>query len=300
MTIPSRIGIIGGSGLGSALHAKAIGNSVQVETPFGPPSANVLLTEWAGVPIAFIPRHGVGHTISPSAVPFRANIWALKSVGCKWILASGAVGSLREEFAPRDLVIPDQIIDRTTRREGSFFSERGEGAVHVEFADPFCATLRSLLIEAGGSLSGKTHPTGTYVCMEGPAFSTRAESRMHRQWGGDLIGMTAMPEAKLAREAEIAYAMIALVTDYDCWRPEATDRQREKTSLLAEIIANMNAASGRALLLFERVLPDLWARRDEAFEGHSSLQLAIWTSAAVIAESAKVRLAPLWGKYLKP
>jgi 5'-methylthioadenosine phosphorylase len=293
-----RIGIIGGSGLGNALLTKSSGQSLDLDTPFGKPSAPLTLSDWAGVPIAFLPRHGIGHTIPPSAIPFRANIGALKAAGCQWILASGAVGSLREEFAPRELVIPDQLIDRTTRRAASFFSERGEGAVHVEFADPFCSTLRAILIDAGNSLPVKVHPGGTYICMEGPAFSTRAESLMHRQWGGDLIGMTACPEAKLAREAELPYAMIALVTDYDCWRPESADHKKEKASLLAEIIANMNAATENALLLLERAIPTLWQRRNEAFEAHRALELAIWTAARGIPEAARVQLDLLWGKYL--
>ena len=145
----------------------------------------------------------------------------------------------------------------------------------------------------------KVHPTGTYVCMEGPAFSTRAESLMHRQWGGDLIGMTACPEAKLAREAELSYALIALVTDYDCWRPQGPDQHKEKASLLAEIIGNMHAATENALVLLERAIPALWGRREEAFESHSALKLAIWTAAGAIPEPAKGRLEMLWGKYLQ-
>jgi 5'-methylthioadenosine phosphorylase len=284
--------------LGNALLAKGLGESVEIDTPFGKPSAPLILSEWAGVPIAFLPRHGIGHTIAPSAIPFRANIWALKAVGCQWIIASGAVGSLREEFAPRDLVIPDQIIDRTSRREGSFFNERGEGAVHVEFADPFCSKLRAILLEAAQSIGSTTHGRGTYVCMEGPAFSTRAESLMHRQWGGDLIGMTAMPEAKLAREAEIPYALVALVTDYDCWRAHSQKHPVEKSSLLAEIIGNMHAATDNALRLIEKAIPALWGQRTEAFEAHRALELAIWTPHTSIPEAAKKRLAPLWGKYL--
>ena len=214
MTI-DRVGIIGGSGLGNALlaaHAGGAGaESVEVGTPFGKASAPVMLAEMGGAPVAFLARHGVGHTIPPSAVPFRANIWALKSVGCRWIIASGAVGSLREEIVPRDLALVDQIIDKTTRRVETFFDEAGGGAVHVELAEPMCGKLRGILGEAAGTVKGRrVHGSGTYVCMEGPAFSTKAESLMHRLWGGDLIGMTAMPEAKLAREAEISYALVAL------------------------------------------------------------------------------------------
>jgi 5'-methylthioadenosine phosphorylase len=295
-----RVGIIGGSGLGAALLAavreRGDSETVEMETPFGKASAPLMLGDWDGVPIAFLARHGIGHALPPSAVPYRANIWALKEAGCRWIIASGAVGSLREEISPRDLVVVDQVIDKTSRRIGTFFDDPG-AAVHVEFAEPFCLKIRSILIQAGKSLSGVTiRETGTYVCMEGPAFSTRAESLMHRQWGGDLIGMTAMPEAKLAREAEISYALVALATDYDCWRPhEATG---SKQALLAEIIGNMHAATENALKLIRAAVPWLWARRSETFDAHRALELAIWTPKEQIPPAMKKRLHLLWGKYL--
>ncbi len=288
----ARIGIIGGSGLGNALLAAGGGEVVDVETPFGKCSAPICLAEWGGVPIAFLARHGIGHTISPSAIPFRANIWGLKAVGCKWIIASGAVGSLREEISPRDLVIADQVIDRTYRRRGSFFDEAGGGAVHVEFAEPFCGKLREVLMDASagmGSEGVRVHSKGTYVCMEGPAFSTRAESVMHREWGGDLIGMTAMPEAKLAREAEMSYALLALATDYDCWKGHEV-AGRDRQSLLSEIIGNMHAATAHALSLIQAAVPMLWSRRDESFEVHRALELAIWTDKARIPEAVRERL----------
>src|SRR3954463_13771413 len=210
------IGLIGGSGLGAAMSQQTEGQRHEVDTPFGRPSDAIVETQWSGLRILFLNRHGPGHLLNPSQVPYRANIFALKQLGCTHILASGAVGSLRDEYKPRHLVIPDQIIDKTNRRIGTFYEN---AAVHVEFAEPFCPVLRRILKESVDGLADLTvHDSGCYVCMEGPAFSTRAESLMHRLWGGDLIGMTAMPEAKLAREAEMAYALVALVPDYECWR----------------------------------------------------------------------------------
>jgi 5'-methylthioadenosine phosphorylase len=296
-----RIGIIGGSGLGNALLAAgdATAQPVELDTPFGKPSAPVILAEWGGIPIAFLARHGVGHTLPPTAVPYRANIWALKALNCQWIIASGAVGSLQEQIAPRDLVLVDQIIDKTTRRAGTYFDEPGGGAVHVEFAEPICPMLRKLVYEAAeaADLKGsKLHSQGTYVCMEGPAFSTRAESLMHRSWGGDLIGMTAMPEAKLAREAELSYALIALATDYDCWKPHAGEGQ-SKQALLAEIIGHMHAATDNALALVKAAVPHIWAHRGDDFPAHRALELAVWTDKAKIPQATRQRLDLLWGKY---
>ena len=297
-TTHTRIGIIGGSGLGNALVAAGGAESVEVGTPFGEASAPIMLGEWGGVPVAFLARHGVGHTILPSGVNYRANIWALKAVGCRWILASGAVGSLREEIAPRDLVVVDQVIDKTVRRVGTFFEEVG-AAVHVEFAEPFCGKLRGILQSAADGLPAiKVHSAGTYVCMEGPAFSSRAESLMHRGWGGDLIGMTAMPEAKLAREAEISYALIALATDYDCWRPHVHKPGETRQTLLAEILGHMHHATENALALIKAAVPLVWERRAEDFEAHRALELAIWTEKSRIAAEQKERFGLLWSKYM--
>jgi 5'-methylthioadenosine phosphorylase len=206
-----RIGVIGGSGIGQLLGGQA-GKRHEVQTPFGMPSDAIVETDWEGLPVLLLGRHGPGHLLNPSRIPFRANIFALKQLGCTHILAAGAVGSLRQEFVPRDLVLPDQIIDRTTKRAGTFYDS---AAVHVEFAEPFCPVLRGILAESAREHAGKInlHNGGCYLCMEGPAFSTRAESLMHRIWGADLIGMTVCPEAKLAREAEIPYALVAMVTD---------------------------------------------------------------------------------------
>jgi 5'-methylthioadenosine phosphorylase len=251
-------------------------------------------------------------------VPYRANIFALKQLGCTHLIASGAVGSLREEFRPRDLVIPDQIIDKTHKRANTFYEH---AAVHVEFAEPFCPVLRQILLEAGRNAAEESgnkavesqeqkpsfsaHNRGCYVAMEGPAFSTRAESLMHRLWGGDLIGMTAMPEAKLAREAEISYALLALVTDYDCWRaaPAAQAGQVEKTKdeLLKEIIGNLSAATQNAMQVIRRAIR-LLAERGEQLPpspAHSALGLGIWSDKKRIEAQEVKRLAPLWMKYFE-
>lgn len=283
------IGIIGGSGLGELLGTLAKGELHDLDTPFGKPSAPIVTATVGGVEVALLARHGDGHLLNPSKVPYRANLFALKKLGVTQILASGAVGSLREEVPPRSLVVPDQIIDRTFRRAGTFYEEL---AVHVELAAPFCPRLRQALVSAGEARGG-----GTYVCMEGPQFSTRAESELHRSWGGDLIGMTAMPEAKLAREAEICYALVALVTDYDCWRPhrEAVDGLQ----LLQEIISNLRAATESALGLISKALPavqSLAALND--CPCRSALKLGIWSQHDKIPAEVKARLAPLIGKYV--
>jgi 5'-methylthioadenosine phosphorylase len=327
-----RLGLIGGTGLAALLNDMGAGRARRHEkhTPFGKPSDVIVETELAGVKVFLLGRHGPGHLLGPSSIPYRANIFALKELGCTHIIASGAVGSLREEFRPRELVVPDQIIDKTYRRVGTFFEHT---AVHVEFAEPFCPVLRQVLIEAGAALaadggdlmSGEkreqivVHDRGCYVTMEGPAFSTRAESLMHRLWGGDLIGMTAMPEAKLAREAEITYALVALVTDYDCWRTKnAATGSTEKGAagaqattgapgvggdiLLAEITANVRQASANAMQVIRRAI-ELMAAKDLgqlASPAHRALARAIWSEKTAIPAQEVNRLAPLWMKYFEP
>lgn len=297
-----KIGLIGGSGLGDAL---GLGQDViqhELETPFGPPSSKILETRWDELPVFMLSRHGPGHLLNPTHVPFRANIFALKQLGCTHIIASGAVGSLREEMKPRDLVIADQVIDKTSRRASTFFDQ---AAVHVDFAEPFCPVLRRILIEAGAAESSHAvHERGCYVCMEGPAFSTRAESLMHRMWGGDLIGMTAMPEAKLAREAEISYALVALVTDYDCWKRPATggaagDALPDAGELMHEIIANLTAASENAVGLMRRAVGRIANERETLprSPAHDALKLGIWSDKARVAPDEIERLMPLWGRY---
>jgi 5'-methylthioadenosine phosphorylase len=287
------IGIIGGTGLGEALGTSGVGQRHTIDTPFGLPSSPITTTQIAGVPVAMLTRHGDGHLLHPSAVPYRANIFALKSLGVTHILASAAVGSLRDKLTPRDLVLPDQAIDKTHGRPSTFF----EGlAVHVEMAQPFCPTLRSLLSSVASGLPLTLHSSGTYVCMEGPQFSTRAESEMHRAWGGDLIGMTLMPEAKLAREAEICYAAVALVTDFDCWRKRPAGE--DKIALLEEILANVRAATQNAMTLIGQALPSVAAQADAPCECQSALKLAIWSDRSLIAPDVSQRLSPLLGKYL--
>lgn len=291
-----KLGVIGGTGLGQLLVADG-GKRHDVQTPFGSPSDAIFETESNGIGILKLSRHGPGHLIPPAQVPFRANIFALKQLGCTHIIATGACGSLRQEFKPRDLVLPDQIIDRTYRRPGTFFEN---AAVHVEFAEPFCPVLRRILIEAGGATP--PHDRGCYVCMEGPAFSTRAESLMHRLWGGDLIGMTAMPEAKLAREAEIPYALIALVTDYDSWKPKPADppaQPADAGELLKEITANLQAVSTSAMQLIDRAVARIAADPAPllACPARTALQGAIWSEKSRIPRAEIQRLLPLWGKY---
>lgn len=289
----ARIGIIGGSGLGQAFAAETGGQEVAVNTPFGSPSGPILTTHWEGVDIAFLSRHGPGHTLNPSAVPYRANIYALKQLGITHILASGATGSLREEVAPGHLVICDQVIDKTYKRDSSFFDD---GIVaHVEFAEPFCPMLRVLLDKCGTTVETTVHQHGTYVCMEGPAFSTIAESKMHQAWGGDLIGMTTMPEAKLAREAEMCYALIALPTDYDCWRPH--DPTKNQQTLLKEIIGNLQSATTNAIELLRVAVPQLAKQIDEPCRCHDALALAIWSDKSQVESTVVDRLRPIVGRY---
>ncbi|NLE29368.1 MAG: S-methyl-5'-thioadenosine phosphorylase [Phycisphaerae bacterium] len=291
-----KVGIIGGSGLGQSLLANSQGESYNPRTPFGRPSAPIICTQFEGVDVCIPARHGQGHRYSPSHVPYRANIFAMKMLGVTHIIASGAVGSLREDVHPGDLLIPDQAIDKTFKREGSFF---GDGIVaHVEFDQPFCPQMQKLLFQAGQKLEGdvKVHEGGTYICMEGPQFSSRAESLLHRQWGGSVIGMTCMPEAKLAREAEICYGLVTLPTDYDCWKPKPANM--EKRDLLKEIIGNMNTAAENAIKLIKSVVSIMPEKVDFNCACQSSLELGIWTDRTMISPATIRELEPLVGKYL--
>jgi 5'-methylthioadenosine phosphorylase len=290
-----RVGIIGGSGLGEALGREMDGQVHDVETPFGAPSAGIVTGELEGVPIAFLARHGAGHILNPSSVPYQANIYALKELGVTHIIASGAVGSLVEEIAPRDLVIPDQVIDKTFKRANSFFD--GLLAVHVDFAYPFTEELRQLLLSVANEVATTVHASGTYVCMEGPQFSTRAESLLHRQWGGHLIGMTAMPEAKLAREAEICYALVCLPSDYDCWKPH--DGHADKHALMAEIIENLEAATQNAIALIKAAVKKISSLLETPHEHHNALEMGIWSDKSLITDPTYNKLQLLIEKYLK-
>jgi 5'-methylthioadenosine phosphorylase len=301
-----RIGIIGGTGVGESLRGGLEAGSMEacdVETPFGRPSAPIEAGVFRGVPVALLARHGIGHVLPPAAVPARANIFALKMLGCTHIVATGATGSLRESIRPGDLVVCDQLIDRTagdssgaagSGRPRSFFDR---AAVHVEFAEPCCPIMRQWLLTASTTVPDLSiHPRGCYVCIEGPSFSTKAESHMHRQWGADVVGMTALPEARLAREAEIAYALLALPTDYDCWKPR--QESVPEASLLEQIRDNLHRATQASLALLRAALSDVRTLRDSASPAHQALRLAIWSDPARIDPAEMARLEPLWGRYL--
>ena len=285
------IGVIGGSGL-YQMDGLAEVREVRVETPFGDPSDAITVGKLGDVSLAFLPRHGRGHRLNPTEVPSRANIWALKRLGVQWVLSVSAVGSLREDYAPLHLVLPDQIFDRTKLRPGTFFE--GGIVVHASFADPFCPHLSDVLWETMSSLEDVTcHRGGTYVCMEGPLFSTRAESRIYRQLGCDLIGMTALPEAKLAREAELCYATIACVTDYDVWH------ESEQPVTVEMVIANLQKNVANAQRIIRTVATQLPSDRSSSpCTCASALNNAIITDPAAIPGEARERYALLLEKYL--
>jgi len=283
----AQIGIIGGSGLYQIPGIEETWE-VEIDTPFGPPSAPIMVGQLNGKQIAFLARHGRGHRYLPSEVPARANIYALKSLGVERIVAVSAVGSLREEVHPLDLVIPDQYVDWTRGRQSTFF---GRGiAVHISFEPPACPDLRAQLHEACQRAGARVHPHGTYICMEGPAFSTKAESRIYRQWGLDVIGMTAMPEAKLAREAEICYATLALVTDYDVWHESEVGVTGEM------ILENMRRNIAMAQQVIREVVPMLDGVRNCPCT--SALATAIFTAPEAVSSEGRERLRLLLGKYL--
>src|SRR5437763_1997737 len=285
------IGVIGGSGL-YRMEGMTDVEEVAVQTPFGNPSDVITVGKVEGVSMAFIPRHGRGHRISPTEVPSRANIWALKSLGVEWVISVSAVGSLREHIAPRDLVIPDQLFDRTKSRVNTFY--QGGIVGHCNFAEPFCSTLSNLLLEAARELGDvKVHEGGTYVCMEGPLFSTRAESNVYRSWGMDIIGMTALPEAKLACEAELCYAVIACATDYDCWH------ESEESVTIEMVIGNLTANVTNAQRILRSVAQKIPADRSaNSCECPHALASAILTDRDKIPAEAKEKYSLLVGKYL--
>lgn len=291
--MPSRalIGVIGGTGL-YRMDAMTDIEEVAVTTPFGNPSDVITIGKVSGVPMAFLPRHGRGHRLSPTEIPVRANLWALKSLGVEWVISVSAVGSLREHIAPQDLVIPDQLFDRTKSRVNSFF-EQGI-VVHCAFADPFCSELRALLLNATGDLEHTTvHDGGTYVCMEGPLFSTRAESHVYRKLGMDIIGMTALPEAKLAREAELCYAVIACATDYDCWH------ESEAPVTVEMVTGHLQANVANAQRVLRTIAQNIPATREGLTCGCSSaLASSIVTAPALIPPQAREKYALLIEKYI--
>jgi 5'-methylthioadenosine phosphorylase len=285
------IGVIGGSGL-YRMAGMTETEEVKVETPFGDPSDVIALGKVNGVSMAFLPRHGRGHRLSPTEIPSRANIWALKSLGVEYVVSVSAVGSLREHIAPRDLVIPDQIFDRTKSRVNSFFE--GGVVVHCTFAEPFCPHLSQLLLDAARELDDvKVHAGGTYVCMEGPLFSTKAESKAYRAWGMDIIGMTALPEAKLAREAELCYATIACATDYDCWH------ESEESVTVEMVIGNLTANISNAQRILQQVAQQIPPSRAALTCGcATSLATSIMTDPGLIPADARQKYDLLIGKYL--
>ena len=241
----ARVGVIGGSGVYHFENVEYY-DEVELDTPYGKPSDAIRLGTLAGRDLAFLPRHGRTHRYNPSHVPFAANIYAFKKLEVEWVIALNAVGSLKAQMQPLDLVFPDQIIDRTRSRMNTFFDPI---AVHVGFAEPFCENLRRILIQSAEECGLVIHKNGTYVCMEGPLFSTKAESHLYRSWGADLIGMTVLPEAKLAREAEMCYAAIASVTDYDCWHEEIVDIQM--------VIQNLTKNAENVKKVVQRAIPNI-------------------------------------------
>jgi 5'-methylthioadenosine phosphorylase len=283
----AEIGIIGGSGL-YAMPGLTNVREETVETPFGAPSDAFVLGDLEGRKVAFLARHGRGHRILPSELNFRANIYAMKMLGVERILSVSAVGSLKEEHKPTDFVIPDQFIDRTFARVGTFF---GEGIVgHVAFGDPVCATVRGVFEKACAEVGVVGKNGGTYVCMEGPQFSTRAESNLYRSWGADVIGMTNLQEAKLAREAEICYATLAMVTDYDCWREGHDD------VTVDQVVAVLHQNADNGTKVVKAAIAAMPTERKCACA--DALKYAILTDKKAIPEAAKERLALLLGKYL--
>jgi len=284
-TDTAKVGVIGGSGFYELLDNA---REVRLETPFGDPSDAYFLGEIGGVPVAFLPRHARGHRILPSEVNYRANVWGMKALGVHYVLSASAVGSLRQELKPLDIVVPDQLYDRTKARPSTFFG--GGVVVHMGFADPFCPYVARQVVVAGRAAGATVHEGGTYVCIEGPQFSTRAESNAYRQQGFDIIGMTNLQEAKLAREAELCYATMALVTDYDVWY------EGEEDVTLEQVLSNVRRNVETAQAIVRRVVPALDLERDCGCR--HAVEHAINTPAELIPEGTKQKLDLLIGRYL--
>ncbi|MBI4845828.1 MAG: S-methyl-5'-thioadenosine phosphorylase [Candidatus Omnitrophica bacterium] len=284
-----KIGIIGGSGIYDIEGVTEV-KAVEVTTPFGPPSDKIIMGALEGIKFAFLPRHGRGHKISPTELNFRANIYALKKLGVEKIISISAVGSLKEELKPRDFIIPDQLFDRTKNRVSTFFAE---GIVaHIGFADPFCGSLRKIAYDSAKECGIRVHKGGTYVCMEGPQFSTRAESNVYRQLGFSIIGMTALPEAKLAREAEMCYVTVALVTDYDVWK-------EDEEVTLEKVLANLKANTENAKGFLKKLLPKIAKLKSADCVCQNALSTAIVTAKDDIPEQTLKKLDLLIKKYVK-
>ena len=288
--VEAKIGIIGGSGLYKMDALKDV-QEVKLTTPFGDPSDALIVGQLEGATVAFLARHGRNHHLLPTELPFRANIHAMKQLGVEYIISASAVGSLKAEAKPLDMVIPDQFIDRTKHRTSTFF---GEGLVaHIAFGEPICHNLAQVVGDAVESLDlaeSNLHRGGTYICMEGPAFSTKAESNLYRSWDATVVGMTNLTEAKLAREAEIAYATLALVTDYDCWHPD------HDSVTVEMIIGNLQKNAVNAQLVIKEAVKSLNANPPESI-AHSALKFAILTPPDNIPLATKAKLALLTKKY---
>ena len=290
LSTPVKIGIIGGSGL-YKMDALTDIEEITVDTPFGAPSDALIVGTLGGARVAFLARHGRHHTLMPSELPFRANIYAMKTLGVEYLISASAVGSLQAAAKPLDMVVPNQFIDRTKNRVSTFF---GNGIVaHITFGDPVCGQLAQVLGDAVASLNLSEvtlHRGGTYVCMEGPAFSTRAESELYRSWGATIIGMTNLPEAKLAREAEIAYATLALVTDYDCWHPD------HDSVTVEMVIGNLTKNATNAQRVIQTVVERLHQNPPPS-EAHDALKYAIITPLDQVPGATLEALGPLLAKY---
>jgi 5'-methylthioadenosine phosphorylase len=281
------VGVIGGSGLYEMEGLEEV-QTISLKTPFGDPSDSFIIGRLEGVKVAFLPRHGKGHRIQPSSINFRANIYGMKMLGVQWIIGVSAVGSMKESLHPGNMVIPDQFIDQTKGRPNTFF---GNGIVgHISFADPVCPVLSQILFQAGKEAGVTVQKDGTYLCIEGPQFSTRAESWLFRSWGVDIIGMTNIPEAKLAREAEICYATIAFVTDYDCWHQEAAE---VTIGEILRIVAESTKTAKSAIRHAIKHLPE-----NRECKCATALKYAVITAKKMIPEKTKKDLEPIIGKYL--
>jgi 5'-methylthioadenosine phosphorylase len=283
------VGITGGTGL-YEMPEMEIEEEVRLETPFGDPSDAYIRGKLSGVPVVFQARHGRGHRITSPGVNYRANIYGFKVMGVDTLISAAAAGSMKEEYHPTDIVIPNQFFDNTKSRECSFFES--SPAVHVDFADPVCPVLSEILRESGKAVGARVHMGGTYMCIEGPAFSTRAESNIYRVWGVDVIGMTAAPEAKLAREAEICYVSLSLVTDYDVWKEKTADVTAEM------ILANMTKVADTAKEIIKEAVPRVKDDRDCACR--NMLMYAIATNPDIVSNEKRTALEPILGKYLPP
>ncbi len=284
----AKIGIIGGSGLYEIEGMEHI-KEITMDTPFGSPSDNFITGTLEGVEVVFLARHGRGHCVSPSELNYRANIYGMKKLGVEAIVSVSACGSLKEEMKPLDFVVPDQFVDRTNKtRESSFFTD---GIVaHVAFADPFAEELREILIDSAKATGATVHSKGTYIVIEGPQFSTKAESNLYRSWGMDIIGMTNLTEAKLAREAEISYATLAAVTDYDCWH------ESHDTVTVEMIIEYLTKNVGQAKKILKEAIPRMGKIKE--FSARDALKFALITDKSKIPEETKKNLEPIIGKYI--